>query len=168
MKVSEIMTRDVLRCSTTDSLERAAQVMWEHDLGALPVLDARGVTVAMVTDRDACMAAYTQGKPLREIPVMSAASQGVRSVHPDDPVEVAQAIMKMHRVRRLPVIDVGGNCVGMVSLADMLRRASPSLSPPGPLHSEVVAMTIAEVYRPHDLRRHPLETRDLEPLEASP
>jgi CBS domain-containing protein len=166
MKVSEIMTRDVRHCLTTDSLERAAQIMWEHDLGALPVLDAGGHTVAMVTDRDTCMAAYTQGKPLREIPVMTAASHCVHSVRPEDPIEIAQSVMRMHRVRRVPVIDFGGNLVGIVTLVDLLRRAGSSLALGSPIDVDAVGTMLTAVFRADDSRA--LGTGAEEPRAAHP
>ena len=69
MKVAELMTRSVLAAHPQDSLARAAQMMWDHDCGALPVIDDSGRVLGMITDRDVCMAAYTQGRPLAEIPV---------------------------------------------------------------------------------------------------
>ena len=147
MRVADVMSRGVQHCRTSDNLERAAQLMWEQDLGALPVLDEGGHPVAMVTDRDVCMAAYTQGKPLHDIPIVSAASHGFYSVGPDDPLERAESIMKMHRVRRVPVLDAGGNLVGMVGLADLIHHASA-------WHDLAeLAATISDVFRPHDLQR---------------
>jgi CBS domain-containing protein len=49
--------------------------MWLRDVGCLAVLDEDGHVVGMVTDRDLCMAAYTQGKPLFAIPVSIAMSR---------------------------------------------------------------------------------------------
>ena len=58
------MTRDVKTCTIHDSLNGAARIMWDHDCGCAPVVDAHGKLVGIVTDRDICMAAYTQGVPL--------------------------------------------------------------------------------------------------------
>jgi CBS domain-containing protein len=155
VEVAEIMTTDVQTCRVSDTLERAARLMWDHDCGAIPVLDERGHTVAIVTDRDICMAAYTQGKPLWQIPVTVAASHRVHSVHPDASVAVAHQLMKMHRIRRLPVIDRGGNLVGILSIADVIRAARPTLDRSHPLHVEEVASTLAEVHRPSSPTHNP-------------
>jgi CBS domain-containing protein len=148
VEVAEIMTKHVQTCRVSDTLERAARLMWDHDCGAIPVLDERGHTVAIVTDRDICMAAYTQGKPLWQIPVKVAASHRVHSVPPDASLAVAHQLMKTHRIRRLPVIDRGGNLVGILSLADIVRAARPTPDRSHPLHSEHVVSTLAEVHRP--------------------
>jgi CBS domain-containing protein len=148
MLVADLMTANVQRCRATDTLDRASGLMWDHDCGALPVVDDRGHTIGMITDRDICMAAYTQGKPLHCISVSVAASHTVQSVRPDELVEFAYAIMTMHRVRRLPVIDRGGNLVGIVSLADIVRQARQAPEADAPLSAYRVISMLAEVYRP--------------------
>ncbi len=60
--VKSIMTRDVRTCSPDDSLNVPAQIMWEVNCGAVPVL-ADGRALGMITDRDICIAGYTQGQP---------------------------------------------------------------------------------------------------------
>jgi CBS domain-containing protein len=64
MKVSDLMTTAVRSCGTGDNLQLAAQIMWESDCGIVPVVDGDGRVVGVITDRDICMAAYTQGLPL--------------------------------------------------------------------------------------------------------
>ncbi len=72
MKIEKAMTKEVLSCSPSDSLNRAAQLMWEGDCGALVVVDKEhDRVVGMVTDRDICMGTYIQGIPLSEGSVSS-------------------------------------------------------------------------------------------------
>ena len=66
MKVGDLMTKDVKACSQHDSLNRAAQLMWENDCGSVPVVDSDSKVVGMLTDRDICMAAYTKGIALKD------------------------------------------------------------------------------------------------------
>ena len=157
MKVADVMSREVQSCRLSDSLERAAQIMWDHDRGALPVLDEGGHTVAMITDRDTCMAAYTRGKPLRDLNVYGAASARVHTVRADEPIEAAVTLMVTHRVRRLPVLDLGGNLVGVISLADLARHSKRPTVPGEPLGYPQIAAAVAEVYRPCAVRGHPLK-----------
>src|ERR1700693_2016345 len=74
MKISDLMTKEVRACHQHDSLNRAAQLMWENDCGAVPVVDSDLKVIGMLTDRDICMAAYTQGIALVEASVGSAMS----------------------------------------------------------------------------------------------
>ncbi len=42
MRVEQLMTRDVKVCRAEDTLSRAAQLMWEHDCGCVPVIGTNG------------------------------------------------------------------------------------------------------------------------------
>ena len=66
MRVDQIMTEQVSWCGTEDSLAQAAQLMWNHDCGCLPVCSGNGENrvVGVVTDRDICMSALFMSKPL--------------------------------------------------------------------------------------------------------
>jgi CBS domain-containing protein len=147
---SDLMTRPVHHCRTNDALDRVAGVMWNHGCGSVPVVGDGGRTIGMVTDRDICMAAYTRGQPLREIPVTVAASRTAHSVRPDTPIGVVQAVMRMHRVRRLPVLDIGGNLVGFLSLSDIVRHARAPIGEDDALGFDHVAATLESVFRKDD------------------
>ena len=60
MNVEQIMNREVRSCGPHDPLNKAAQIMWDTPCGAVPVVDEQGRPVGFLTDRDVCMAAYTQ------------------------------------------------------------------------------------------------------------
>lgn len=127
MRVEQLMTRTVKTCTPTDSLERAAGIMWDYDCGALPVVagdEEGGRVVGMLTDRDVCMAAYTQGRALREIPVASAMSQRLCTCRATDAVGVALKVMETNQLHRLPVVDGGDRLIGLLSLADLWREAA--------------------------------------------
>ena len=72
MKPENLMNRAVCTCSERDSLEQAARIMWDSDVGCLVVVGEEGRPIGMVTDRDLTMAAYTQGVALRDASVSSA------------------------------------------------------------------------------------------------
>lgn len=144
MKVEQLMTRTVQTCRATDGLQRAAQLMWEHDCGVVPVVDAGNGTarvVGMITDRDICMAAYTQGRRLEDIPVTSAMSHDVFSCRPTDSLAVALKVMETNRVHRLPVVDRDERVVGILSLADIAREAEYER---GQSNAEVSDLAVAE------------------------
>jgi CBS domain-containing protein len=147
--VRSLMTVGVRICAPGDSLNKAAQLMWEGDCGCVPVVEA-GNVVGLVTDRDAFMAGYTQGKPLAEISVESAMSKQITSCGPDDSIGDALALMAEARVRRLPVRDASGKLTGILSLADVARWARSVGSP-------AVDAALAEVLAA--LAQHPPERR---------
>lgn len=69
MKVEQIMSRPAVTCLVSDTANRAAQLMWDADIGCVMVLYAEGKLAGVITDRDLCMAAYTRGAPLWQITV---------------------------------------------------------------------------------------------------
>lgn len=149
MRVEDVMTSQVHTCTSNCSLNDATRSMWEHDVGALPVLDDGGRPIAMITDRDACMAAFTRGQRLDEIQVHSAMSKGLFTCHKRDELDAAERTMRVHQLRRLPVIDEEGRLAGLVSLADIVqaRMRSPVARASERLLAEA-AVTLASICRP--------------------
>ena len=123
MEVEQLMTREVGFCARTDSLNVAARIMWERDCGCVPAVDNNMVPVGIITDRDICMAAYTQGESLHAIQVQTILAAPVASCAPDDDVITAEQLMRDNRVRRLAVCDLAGKLVGIISLSDLAREA---------------------------------------------
>ena len=155
MKVSELMTTDVRNCWTNDPLDRAAQLMWESDCGALPVLDQNGRVVGMITDRDLCMAAYTQAQPLGRISVSQAMSRELHSCKPEEELGLAEKTMRSHLLRRLPVVDDEGYLRGILSLADIAQHAGKEARPKAGTKGvsfEEVGETFAAVTKPRRLQ----------------
>jgi CBS domain-containing protein len=127
MRVEALMTRTVATCRPHDTLDGVARTMWDGDFGCVPVVqdDDGGVcVVGMITDRDICMAAYTQGRPLFDIPVSTAMQRDVRSCGPKDTVRQAIKILETNQLHRLPVVDDHDHLVGLLSLADVAREAA--------------------------------------------
>jgi CBS domain-containing protein len=118
--VRKLMNPEPRTCAPGDTLDRAAQLMWELDCGVVPVVDAQGAVVGIVTDRDLCMASYTRGEPLRATPVESTMSRSIIGCSPEDSVGHALRVMATNRVRRLPVIEQD-RLVGLITLADISR-----------------------------------------------
>jgi CBS domain-containing protein len=126
MLVRDAMSSDPSACSSTDTLEQATRILWEMDVGCVPVVNEEGTPVAMLTDRDICMAAYTSGKPIHMLHVQSAMSRGVFSCKDSDSVAQAEHIMRNWQVRRLPVVDARDQLVGVLSLNDIVRSRTAS------------------------------------------
>lgn len=149
MNASDVMTRAVQSCGAGENLQRAAQIMWENDCGIVPVVDGEGRVVGMVTDRDICMAAYTQGRPLWQIPVSASMAKKVHGVRESDPVEVVEALMREVRVRRVPVLDADGRLKGILSMNDLARHVHRPAGRKGiGLSSDSVVQTLAAICEP--------------------
>jgi CBS domain-containing protein len=100
--------------------------MWRNDCGVVPVVeDGRRVT-GLITDRDICMAVATRDRLAREIPVSEVCAWQVHACAPQDDVKTALRTMAERQVRRLPVIDRERGLIGILSLHDIVRRATPT------------------------------------------
>ncbi|MGO9265486.1 MAG: CBS domain-containing protein [Candidatus Binataceae bacterium] len=156
MKVEQLMTRDVKVCGDLDTLNRAAELMWESDCGCIPIISVNGDSsvIGVVTDRDIAMAAYTQGKQLWAIPVTEAMAQKVIACHANDGVSQAETLMRDNQVRRLPVLDENEHLVGILSLNDVAREAQrqASTGKRAEVTKDAVAQTLATVCQPRPSR----------------
>jgi CBS domain-containing protein len=126
MNVEQLMTRNVQTCHAGDPLNAAAQIMWERNCGCVPVVeqeDGAARLVGMITDRDICMAAYTQGQPLSSMPVAIAMAKEVCVCQGTDSIDTALKILQGHQLHRLPVLDQDNHLIGLLSLADVAREA---------------------------------------------
>ena len=142
MNVHHLMTRELRSCHPDDFLSHPVQSMWEGDVGAIPVVED-GCVIGMITDRDICIAAHTKGKLLSEIRVREVMSHNVVTCGPNDSIRRVETIMQEQRVRRVPVVDLGNQLVGIVSLNDLARTAHPTFRG----QTELVA-TLAAICEP--------------------
>ena len=117
----DIMTADATYCSTDTTAADAARKMADENVGAIPVCGTDGRLRGVVTDRDLALKIVAVGQDPDTVRLSELVDGGeVVTIGADDSVEEAIRTMKMHAVRRLPVID-GESLVGMVSQADIAR-----------------------------------------------
>jgi CBS domain-containing protein len=150
MKVEQAMAKDVKTCRPHDSLQAAAQIMWDSDCGCVPVVNEDRRLVSIITDRDISMAACLQNRPLREIPISQVMSKSLWTVSPGDPVQEALRTMQEKKVRRLPVVDGQDRLVGLLSLNDLARQAARERRKKEPEVTDAeVGETLAALCEPH-------------------
>lgn len=126
MRVQGIMSNPVVTCRPQDVVSIAVQLMWDRDCGSIPVVNDEGRLVGILTDRDACMAAFTTGSRLSEIGVADVMAQQVVCCDPEDPIEAAEQLMRERQIGRLVVVDRQGAPLGVLSLGDIARYALSS------------------------------------------
>lgn len=166
MKVREVMTGEVDACQTTTNLAAAAALMWKRNVGALPAVNDQGRVIGVITDRDICMAEATRPKLAAEITVMDVISGDVYTCSPGDEVEAALAVMQLHQVRRLPVVDDDGSLQGILSLDDVVLHASKTRTIPG-IAYPIVIKVLKAVSAHRDGKSQPTEIKKREG-EAEP
>ncbi|MBI6873508.1 CBS domain-containing protein [Clostridium aciditolerans] len=124
MKVKDIMTGAVVSLNSTDSVERAAELMKEHNIGAVPVCEGDKV-IGIITDRDIALRSVAAGEDSKSQSVREIMSSNPVTGTPDMDIQDASRVMSERQIRRLPIVD-SENLVGMVSLGDI--AVSPKLN----------------------------------------
>jgi CBS domain-containing protein len=129
MKAQDIMTAHPACCSPDDTAEHAAHLMDEHDCGCLPVVTDEGSRhlLGIVTDRDIALRGVGRGggANTRVSDLMTAE---VSCCAVDSDIEEVERIMAERQVRRVPVLDDRGACIGIIAQADLAREAGHAVS----------------------------------------
>jgi CBS domain-containing protein len=124
MTIREVMTQDPAFCAPSSSVQTAALIMQQKDTGFVPVTEdafSRKL-VGVVTDRDLCLAVLARGRDPSRVWVEECMTREPVTCHVDEEVGAALRRMREHQVRRIPIVDGGGNLKGIVSLADLVQQ----------------------------------------------
>jgi CBS domain-containing protein len=136
--IQDIMTRDVQTISPQDTVQRAAQLMDELNVGAIPVLDGDQL-VGMITDRDITVRSVAVGQNPTSTQVADVMSTDVRTCTADQSVEEVLDTMGDVQIRRIPVLDAQSKVIGIVSLGDVATK-----------HAADVDLTLDEISTPSE------------------
>lgn len=126
MQCQQIMKRNVHAVADVDDALVAARIMRDHDVGFLPVCDAAGRIIGVITDRDLAVRVCAEDARAATTPVGSVMTRGAVSCRPTHTVGHAERLMRRHHLTRLPVTDEQGRPLGIVSLSEIAQyeRAS--------------------------------------------
>ena len=122
MFVKDIMSTDPVRCAPETRLREVAELMAGSDCGEIPICDAHGKPIGVVTDRDIVCRVLAKGLNPLDLSASQCMTEPVVTASLDLSVEDCARLMEQYRVRRLPVVDAGGACCGIVTQADLARR----------------------------------------------
>ena len=147
MKIQDVMTRNPASVTPDAPASEAAKIMKNEDVGVVPVVENNESRrlVGVVTDRDLAVRLVAEGRDgqSRVRDVMSSGRLHTRK--PDDDLDAAMDTMAEEQVRRIPIVDERGALVGIVSQADVVRKAKDEskaedtierISEPGGSHSQ--------------------------------
>jgi len=123
MKVLEVMIRGAFVADAGDTVQQAAQMMAEDDLGFLPVLDDEKI-VGVLTDRDIAVRCVAPGLSHKSR-VGAVMTPRVRYCYEDEDLDHVIDNMAELQIRRMPVLNRAKRLVGILSLADAARLYSP-------------------------------------------
>ena len=122
MRARDIMTRDPQCLRREDTARRAAEVMRDSDCGIIPVIDDARRVIGVVTDRDLAIRAIAAGKT-SDTRLNELMTPNAKCCAADDDLRDVERKMAELQVRRIPIVDAGGRCLGIISQADIARAA---------------------------------------------
>lgn len=109
----------VLRTIRSDqSVWEALELMAEHNIGAVPVVDG-GQLVGIFSERDYARRVELKGRQTKTTPIAEVMTHGSITIGPEQTMEQCMQIMTDKRIRHLPVLD-GGQLIGLVSIGDVV------------------------------------------------
>jgi CBS domain-containing protein len=125
--IQDVMTGDVQSIASQETVQRAAQMMDNLNVGSIPVIDD-GKLVGMVTDRDITVRATAAGLAPDETYVRDVMSTNVRTCTRQQSVDEVLDQMGDEQIRRIPVVDEQlQQVIGIVSLGDMAAKHSAGI-----------------------------------------
>lgn len=152
MVVGEIMSTQVVMCTPWETARTAANLMKEHCVGALPVVwdKADPLVEGIITDRDLCCGIAGDARDSDAVLVSELMTRVPVTCEPDFTIEECLRLIEENQVRRIPVVDQRGRCVGIVTQVDIARKIPPAQ----------VAEMISEISKPMSKERERLFEKD--------
>jgi CBS domain-containing protein len=129
--IGENCSREVIFTGRDTTAKRAAQLMREHHVGSIVVVDetnGRRVPAGIVTDRDIVVAVLALGLNADAIQVGDVMNRELLAVNENAGVAETIEFMRVKGVRRVPVTDAGGALVGIVAADDLLSLLAEEMS----------------------------------------
>lgn len=123
IRARELMTRNPRTVKPTETVQQIAQVMVEEDTGIVPVCEADGRLLGVVTDRDIVCRLIARGVDMKDARARDIMTDEVECVTEDETVSAVLRLMSEHQIRRIPVVARGDRLVGIISMADIAREA---------------------------------------------
>ncbi|TDC61132.1 CBS domain-containing protein [Micromonospora sp. KC207] len=124
-RVSDVMTRQVVYLPAETTLDEAARVMKESDIGDVVVTDGASLA-GMLTDRDIVVRAVAERSDPAATTIGSIVTREVVMIEQHSTAGEAAALMRERGIRRILVCDSERKLVGIVSLGDLAMQLDPN------------------------------------------
>jgi CBS domain-containing protein len=121
-KVQDILANkghQVISIQPTATVLAAAELMNEHKIGALVVMDSSGQVAGMFTERDVLHRVVAKRRDSASTAVADVMTGAVLCCRAETPLDEARAVMRNKRIRHLPVINDDNTLIGLISLGDL-------------------------------------------------
>jgi CBS domain-containing protein len=121
----DVMTPDPATCGPGTTLAQVARMMVQNNCGEIPIVDSSSRPLGVVTDRDIVCRVVAEGRNPAGDTVESCMSTPVVTVRVDASLDEVISTMEAHKIRRVPVVDDGGCCAGIIAQADVAAAGRP-------------------------------------------
>lgn len=140
MKIREVMTANPKCCVPSDSAQKVARILCEENIGSMPVVadQQSRKLIGMITDRDLCCSVVAEGLDPKKTTIDGFFSVDPVTCREGENLDKCERSMQEYQIRRIPVVDGQGCCIGIVSQADLALKDRP----------EKVSKTVAEISKP--------------------
>jgi CBS domain-containing protein len=120
MKVKELMTKKVVTINKESTIEEAALLLLEYDIGMLVVINENREVLGVVTDRDIVIRGLAKGKT-GNAKVDEVMTHNCIDIYKEENINRALEMMGEYQVRRLVILNADKKLCGIISLADVAR-----------------------------------------------
>jgi CBS domain-containing protein len=130
MQVKEMMTANPVCCTSDTSLPDVARLMVVKDCGEIPVVEdtVSRIPIGVVTDRDIVCRTITRDLNPLDLTAVDCMTRAIVTVTPDMSLEECCRTMEEKLIRRVPVVDDRGACVGMIAIADIALHTGKNVA----------------------------------------
>jgi len=144
VKIREVMTSNPTCCVPTDTVQQAATIMRDFNIGSIPVVEDQQSRklLGIITDRDLCCSVLAAGLDPKITQIGKCVSLHPVTCRDGENVEKCERAMREHKLRRILIVDSEDRCIGIVSLADFAIRDKP----------DRVSRIVAEISKPGSQR----------------
>jgi CBS domain-containing protein len=125
MLCEQVMKHNVKSVKEQDTVQAAARMMRDSQVGFLPICGAEGKVVGTITDRDIVTRCAADGGGL-STSVAKLMTREVVSCKPKDDLRRAEQLMQAHKKSRIVCVDDVGRPVGIISLSDVAQHEDAS------------------------------------------
>lgn len=137
--VGDIISRKILHCSPQTTVMDAADRMWRSRCSSIVMID-RGQAVGIWTEADALKLELPGNPDVFDQPLSRVMSRPVKTIELGAPLEKAEQLLRIEKIRHLLVIDNDTRPVGIVSQTDLVRAQG--------IEHDLLLRSIATILKP--------------------
>lgn len=150
MHIRDFMIADVVTATKNMTLKELLKLLVKHKIGGAPVVDENNRLQGMISDGDVIRYLQPQGRTVYDMFALVLVSEkenlmqkldyaidhevekvmsnkDIYTIHPDDKLENALAIISKHHFKKIPVVDDDRRVIGVISRGDVIRYISTTL-----------------------------------------